>query len=247
MGKLFSNKPLEYKEYLIVFIKEIFEKNFPFKSQELIDKINKYLNTNGIRLSRSYFFTLLKNFQMKILIDITKGLDPLYCDFFCDNEFMTKLKKGGICRAHIDEDTDYKFICQIFSDEGEYYYRFKLAPLRFLTSHHDTHSYDFPTGLANNLIEARMRHLNRLKEISYNQNLSFENYISIFKKEFYTKKDFIFQYNEDINIWDSFYDERTEKTISGLSDKILIEFVKRWIDFKLNNELCWYNKYYKDF
>ena len=242
-----TSTDLIYKGLLIRFIEDIFKKYAPKRSKLLIDKIEKYINKKNIRISHSYFFTKLKPFQMKLLLDITKGMDVNYCDFFSDAELISTVKLGGICRAHIDEDADFNFIFDTFLDGERESYRFKLAPLRFLSSHHETHNRQFPIELINDLVEARIRHLFELCSLPYDNKFSRKYYNNKFKRIFEEKKDFIPYYGENANIWDEFYDNITDKTVSGLTNENIFEFVKRWIDSKKMNEQSWYIKYYEEF
>lgn len=244
---IITSTDLLYGDLLVEFVKENFYLYVQKDSKLLIDKIYEYLGKPSTRLSHSYFFTQLKPFQLKLLIDITKGLDVSYCDYFDDEELITKDSLGGVCRGHIDEDADYNYTQERFLDGNVYKYRFKLVPLRFLTSHHETHSQQFPTELINSLIEARIRHLFKLCEMPYNHNFSLKYYNNKFRQIFEEKEDFIFYFGKNVNIWNEFYDDITGKTVSGLSNTIIYEFVRRWIDFNKMSEQDWYTKYYEEF
>jgi len=81
----------------------------------------------------------------------------------------------------------------------------------------------------------------------HNENLSHEYYYNKFKQIFSEKKDYISYYGKEVNIWGEFYDNRTDKAVSGLSDVNNIKFVDRWIDSKRMDEQSWYIKYYEKF
>lgn len=227
------------------FVKMNFEHKAPKETQQLIDDINDYIKIPRKTYYRhSKRFLNLKPYQLKILIDITKGMDTLYCDFFSPEELSSSKIEKKVCRGHLDEDPDFEFIFDIFADGSEYSYRIKLAPLRFKTSHNDLHdSMNFPTGVARNIIKARMRHLYEIYKMSYDYTLTKQDYIKIFREKFRNKKDYIFQYNKDVNIWSQF----EEGKIFRLNEKIIKKFVNRWIKSKTISELTWYNEYYKEF
>ncbi len=227
------------------FIKMNFEHKAPKETQQLINDINNYIKTPRTKFLRhSNNFLNLKPYQLKTLIDITKGMDTLYCDFFLPNELSSSKIQNKITRGHIDENPDFEFIFDTFTDGTKYSYRIKLAPLRFKTSHNDLHdSMNFPAGIARNIIEARMRHLYEIYKMSYDYAFTKQDYIRIFRINFRNKKDYIFQYNKDVNIWSQFEDGK----ISGLNDKNIEEFVNRWIKSKIMSESSWYNYHYEEF
>ncbi len=229
---------------LKVFIIKEFGYKAPKNTQQLIKYVDNYIASPRKQFLRSSLrFLNLKPYQIKILIIITKGMDPLYCDFFSSVEVASSKIENKICRAHLDEDPNFEFIFDIFSDGEDYNYRFKLAPLRFKASHNDLHERNFPQGIGNSIVEARMRHLYELDKKAFDKELTIQDYYKIFKREFKEKIDFIFQYSKDVNIWNEF--ENGE--IRGLTDRCIEEFVRRWIQSKKLSEKSWYGNYYKEF
>jgi len=226
------------------FVKVNFEQKAPKQTQQLIDDIDNYIKIpRKIYLRHSKRFVNLKPYQLKLLIDITKGMDTLYCDFFTSEEVVSSKIGTRVVRAHLDEDPDFEFIFYRFLDENDYSYRFKLAPLRFKSSHNDLHERNFPKGIGNNIIEARMRHLYELDKISFDKKLTTHDYYRIFREKFRNKKEYIFQFRKDVNIWNEFEFGQ----IHRLTDRNIEGFIKRWIKSKQLSEISWYNDYYKEF
>jgi len=216
-------------------------KSLSFKEiEELVKPVKKVFK--GHLLHHTLEFIFIKWYQLKTLIDITKGLDPQYCDFFTPQEAFLYARQGGVVREHIDEDPEYDYIFNRFIDEYESKYRFKLAPLRFLTSHRDSHEI---IG-SKDLIEARMRHLYELDKRAFYSVFSKEEYVKIFRNEFKSRKDYIYKYGKRVNIWNEFEGGK----VAGMTDDTIEEFVGRWMDFKNEkiSEKEWYEKYkYNEF
>ncbi|KKL04214.1 hypothetical protein LCGC14_2618310, partial [marine sediment metagenome] len=189
-------------------------------------------------------FTPLKPYQMKILIEITLGLDILYCNFFLDTDLNKPTKKGGITRAHIDEDPLYNFIFECFRDGNTYSYRIKLAPLPFLTTHADTHNKKLPIDLMNSLLETRMRSLYEFYRMSYNDKFSDDYYIELFTKLFNNKTDYIHYYHKNVKIWKV---SINDTSITYINKTLIIEFVKRWIILKRDEEIIFFTEYFDMF
>ncbi len=228
------------------FVKESFEHIAPKETQQLIDKIEEYMKLPRILKlgsTHSWQFSYLntKRFQLKVLIDITKGLDPLLCEFFEEEEPCLP-SKDGIVRQHLDEDLKYDFIFFRFPDGEGYSYRFKLAPVRWKT-HESLHDSSSLNDMVNDIIEARMRHLYELYQMEYNEDVSKQQYKKIFKEKFRSRMDYIFHYRGEVNIWSEFENGK----VRGISDKTIEGWVDRWIDSKTKSEKQWYGKYYKKF
>ncbi len=97
--------------------------------------------------------------------------------------------------------------------------------------------------MANDVIEARMRHLYELFQKDYDNTVLRDDYVEYFKKQFEGRKDYIFHYDSKVNIWNSFENGK----VVGLTDAIIEQWVDRWIDSKEMSEIDWYNKYYDQF
>ena len=270
-GQFFGNKfKTEYEsldslaeekgmDLLKIFVEENFMQKASKGARQLIDDINDYNKLpRHTHLKYSGNYINLSPYLLNNLIYITKGMNPLYCNFYEDEELSATHKdfKSGLIKVvphHINEDPSWDFIYHIFHDGNEYSYRFALAPLSFSfnqsvrAANNDLHDRNFPQGAGNNLVEARMRHLLELDRISYDKSFTkqeaIEHYYPIFKEIFKAKKDYIFQYGKDVNIWSEFENGQ----IPGIIDKNIMTYTKKWVGSKIMPENTWFNNHYKRF
>ena len=240
-----------YKSYVLdsnMLILKDFVKNYydmgKKETRQLINDIDAYIQIQKKSFnSHTLNFMKVKPYQLKQLIDITKGLDPLYCNFFTKKELYEIAMSGGVCRQHLDEDPSYEYIIALFNDGDALSYSFKLAPLRFLTSHIDIHRTDGLNDMANDVVRARMKHLFELFQMEYNDRLSEDDYFNIFRDQIRSKKDYIYHYKSEVSIWNEFESGKVRE----MTDNTIRELVNRWIDSKKMPEQSWYSRYYDKF
>jgi hypothetical protein len=250
--RFFADRVLEsYKFYVLdsnMLILKSFVKNYydarKKETQQLLNDIDAYIQIEKRPFSsHTLNFINIKSFQLKQLIDITKGLDPLYCRFFAKEELYEIGLKGGVSRQHLDEDPGYEHIIALFNDGDTISYNFKLAPLKFLTAHVDIHSRDGLNDMANDVVRARMKHLFELFQIEYDHRLSKDNYFNIFREQIRSRKDYIYHYRSEVNIWSEFESGK----VRAMTDNMIRELVNRWINSKKMPEQSWYSNYYAKF
>ncbi len=251
-ANFFGNRVRKSYKYYIIdsnmlllksFVKDYYDAGKK-ETQQLINDIDAYIQIDRkYRMSHSPNFMKVKSFQLKQLIDITKGLDPLYCNFFTEEELYALAMRGGVCRQHLDEDPGYEYIIALFNDGDALSYNFKLAPLKFLTSHVDIHSRDGLNDMANDVVRARMKHLFELFQMEYDHGLSKDDYFNIFRDKIRSKKDYIYHYRSEVSIWSEFENGK----VRAMTDNTIRELVNRWIDSKEMPEQSWYSNYYDKF
>jgi len=233
----------------LLLLKGFVKKNYDGRTREakqLIKDIDDY-----IKISRDYSrsgshsegFSRIKPFQVKHLVDITKGLDVMYCMFFTEDEMFIPAIKGGVTRNHNEEDPEYNHILCLLEEGAIHPYIFKLELIKFLTSHVEFQEKDNFGILVSEILEARMRHLFDLSQMEYDETISMKEYITIFEGLFSGKEDYIFHSNSKENIWGEFADGKVRK----MGKDTIAEFVKRWISSKEMSEQSWYDRYYKKF
>jgi hypothetical protein len=181
-------------------------------------------------------------------IDITLGLDILFCDFFSDDELIKSAFDGGVCRHHLDQDPEYNFIFEHIINNENNFAKFKLIPLRFLSSHNLVHNKGKQSKLiCTEIARARIEHLYSFYKMSYNQALSRDYYIKLFTALFTNRYSYINYYSQEMQVWSDF--DEIEHNIS-ISKNIIIKFVDRWILSKEesgNDRIVWYNSFYPQF
>ena len=79
--------------------------------------------------------------------------------------------------------------------------------------------------------------------MDYDSSISIDDYVEYFKKQFEKRKDYIFHYKTEVNIWNSFENGK----VAGLTDTIIEQWVERWVDSKEMSEIDWYNNHYGRF
>jgi hypothetical protein len=232
----------EYLKMIKIFVEDLFSPDYPKECKIILEKIGKYLEkprSNDLLKSHNKEFLNSNSFiiQLKTLMDITKGLDPFLCEFI-KGEIILKKAFKSITRQHLDDDPSYNYIFY-FHPGKRRYYRIKLAPIYWNPSHRSLHDSSGLNEMANDVVEARMKHLYELLQMDYNLELSREEYLNIFKQMFKKRKAFIFHYGKEVHIWKEFENGK----VFSLKDSIIEEFVDRWIYSKKNSEGRWYRKY----
>ena len=77
--------------------------------------------------------------------------------------------------------------------------------------------------------------------MDYDDSIPEEDYFEIFKEKFRSRQDYIFFYKSSLNIWSELGDGKVKE----MTEKVIKEFVNRWIDSKKMSEQRWYEYYEK--
>ena len=198
-------------------------KNY-FNAEEMcrnvIIKLKIYARNNFKSQKRflSYFvyFEELKILHLKELFNITLGLDVYKLEFITEQKNEQPHKFVRRIKRH-HLDKDQKSYLVYYFDRDNEILTFKLGPFPRL-SHWEIHdSHDFERDTI--IINNRLKHLFQLFTYNYNPSL---DYNKIFKKIF------------NKPIW------------RGLRDKVINQWIERWIMYK-ENDIEFYEQFYPKF